>query len=108
MFSINSVQFFLIKIANVQKSMSLNIVMLGRITYKHQRTPTGLCEHCGLPLQVFTLPNYMLAGFHKTVHVCGCYDMAADGISSTVAITGLYFSFFIVMTTHFKRQLTLT
>jgi len=36
----------------------------------------------------------MLAGFHKSVHVCGCYDIATDGISLTVAIMGVHFSIF--------------
>jgi len=48
----------------------------------------------------------LLDGFQKTVHVCGCYDMAFNRMSLTVASMCLSFSFF-VMAIHLKLQLTL-
>jgi len=41
------------------------------------------CKRCGMLLQVVTLvTNNLLAQLNITVHVCGCYDVAADRMSS--------------------------
>jgi len=42
-----------------------------------------LYERCGMLLQVVTVvTNNLLAQLNITVHVCGCYDVAADRMSS--------------------------
>jgi len=51
------------------------------------------CERCGMLLQVVTvMTNSLLAQLNITVHVCGCYDVAADRMSSEQASLALYFA----------------
>lgn len=44
---------------------------------------------------VTVVTNFLLAECNITVHVCGCYDMASDRISSELPSLRLYVAFFL-------------